>query len=284
MDGNLSNIVCPQCGTSNASNTNFCIKCGTKLGSTTEASTPVQNAEPISNIGSTLGTVSTVSSSFVSQSNLNMFQFFINAIIKPFDNFHNNEEGLKDIKHVGILSGILVGALTLLNLISTIINTVRSKSPLTNQVTWAWEKLSNVQWIKVIGTDLLMYAGILVAIAGLYFLGSLILKKSANFVQLLGATTASFVPYCVFASILSPILGMINGTLGLIVTIIGIVYTLIIVIELMNHLIEIPNPNIRMIFHAICLAIFFTVISIIIKNMIVSSIQSSLGALLFGML
>lgn len=307
MNDNMnSNIVCPQCGMTNASNTKFCIKCGTGLQSdivevpqvaTVEVEqnvTPVTPQETFNNnVASQVNNVQQPIYNNVSTNvqpapavtgKFNFFQYIIGAVLKPFDRFKKDEENLSNFKNVGILSLIVVGFMTIIGLITTMINTVRVTSFWTDEVEWVWENLKEIEYFKVIGQSLLIYAGVLLAISGIYFLASLVIKKEAKFPKLLGATVTAFIPFAIATSILSPLLSLIYSALGIGITIVGFIYTLVILLELMNELIKIENKNTRIYFHLTCLSILIIGGGFIAYKLILGSLSSGLGGLssLFG--
>jgi len=307
MNNNMnSNIVCPQCGMTNASNTKFCIKCGIGLQpdamkvpqvATVEVEqnvTPVAPQETFNNnVTSQFNNVqqpiynnvsTNVQPSPTATGKFNFFQYIIGAVLKPFDRFKKDEENLSSFKNVGVLSLIVVGFMTIIGLITTMINTVRVTSFWTDEVEWVWENLKEIEYFKVIGQSLLIYAGVLLAISGIYFLASLVIKKEAKFPKLLGATVTAFIPFAIATSILSPLLSLIYSPLGICITIVGFIYTLVILLELINELIKIENKNTRIYFHLTCLSILIIGGGFIAYKLILGSLSSGLGVLssLFG--
>lgn len=298
---NNSNITCSRCGTSNMSNTKFCIKCGNSLQNetlnTSVNSNPINlqfntetiqpNVEPqVNPFNQQFGTQANVQPAYtpsgstqVSTGNMNYFKYMLNVILKPFDTFKKEETNLSNFNNPGILVAIIVVSLTILNLISTMISSVRVTSFWTGEVKWVWENLKDIEYFKIIGQNLLMYAGIIFAISGVYFLASLVLKKESKFVKLLSATTTAFIPMAISIAILSPLLSLINTYLGLIITIVGIVYFLVILVELLNDQIVIENKNTRIYFHLVCLSILLIGGGFIAYKLVLGSITSGLGSL-----
>lgn len=280
---NNSNITCSKCGASNMVNTKFCIKCGNPL----QTETIQPNVEPqVNPINQQFGAQNNIqptytpsSSTQVNAESMNYFKYILNAILKPFDSFKKEETNLSNFKNSGILAAIIIGALTILNLISTMIASVRVTSFWTGEVKWVWENLKNIEYFKVIGQNLLMYAGIIFAISGVYFLASLIIKKEAKFVKLLSATITAFLPLAVAMSILSPLLSFINTYLGVIITIVGCVYFIVILLELLNDQIIIENKNTKIYFHLVCLSILLIVGSFIAYKLVLGSLTNGLGFL-----
>lgn len=250
---NNSNIICQNCGTSNMSNTKFCVTCGNQLLSM-PLNQPINNNMPNQQYVVQNNVQQNIPNQ-VKSTGMNYFKYILNVVIKPFDTFKKEESNLSSFKNSGILAGIVIVALTILNLISTMIASVRITSYWTDEVEWVWENLKNIEYFKVIGQDLLTYAGIIFAISGIYFLASLVIKKDAKFVKLLSATVTAFIPLAIAMSILSPLLSLIYSYLGLIIKVIGCVYFIIILLELLNDQIVIENKNTRIYFHLVCLSI-----------------------------
>lgn len=293
LNNNL-NVFCQNCGASNMSNTKFCIGCGNPIQNSTlntgvennQINTQMnnQNIVPQMNlnnqqVGMQNNNVQSMQVATAPVKGMNYFKYMINAILKPFDSFKKEETNLSSFKNAGILAAIIIGLLTILNLISTMINSVRVTSFWSDEVEWVWENLKNVEYFKVIGQNLLMYSGIILAISGIYYLSSLVIKKDAKFVKLLSATITAFIPLAVSMSILSPLLSLINTYVGMVVTIVGFVYFLTILLELLNDQIVIENKNTRIYFHLTCMSILLIGGGFIAYKIVLGSLTSGLGSL-----
>lgn len=256
MNNNL--VKCPNCGAENTAETSFCAGCGSQI--------QKANVNKKTNNNTS--------------SSMNYFKYLIGSLLKPHSEYKKAEKELENIKNSAILSVIVVGAMVIINLITTMVNAVRVTSFWTDEVEWVWENLKEVEYFKVIGQSLLVYAGVLVAIAGVYFLASLVIKKDAKFPKLLGIVATAFFPIMICASILSPILSLIYSPLGMCVSIIGIIYGIAILIELINDVIVIENKDTKIYFHLVCLSILIIGMVLIVYNMFLSSLDS-LGSI-FG--
>ena len=228
MNGNLNNTkVCPNCGITNLANAKFCIKCGANLEVNNNMNSELQNNNfdngTYNNMNNT-NNVNSYNNNQVSSGKLDYVKYLLGSLLKPYDTYKNNESTLGDIKNASILTLIVVGIMTAINLLSTMISAVRHKSFFSGEVTWNWDNLGDVEYFKVIGLDLLVYAGIIAAIAGVYYLGGLVIKKNAKFSNLIGAATTSVVPFATCSLLLSPILSMIYSPLGIATTVVGFVY------------------------------------------------------------
>ena len=92
----------------------------------------------------------------------NYFFIILAVILKPFTAIKEELAKFSDLKNSAILTGIVAIIATLASLIQTMMNAV----VVTNYnilkgttTTWVWDNLKNVEYIKVIGTNLLVYAG-----------------------------------------------------------------------------------------------------------------------------
>ncbi len=212
-----------------------------------------------------------------SEEELNFFEYILRAFVKPFEEFKKTEKNFSDQKNTLILGGIVVAILTALKLIGTIINTVRVTSIL-GGTKWVFENIKNINFIKTIGGSAITYALIILAIAGVYYLASLVIKKETNFFKLMGASITAFIPMAVSTTLLSTLLSMISIKLGVAVVIIGFIYSLLILIELINYLIPIENQNTKIYFHLTCLSLLFLTGAFIGYKMIVGSVTSGIGS------
>lgn len=283
MNGNLNNTkVCPNCGITNLTNAKFCIKCGANLEVNNNMNSELQNNNfdngTYNNMNNT-NNVNSYNNNQVSSGKLDYVKYLLGSLLKPYDTYKNNESTLGDIKNASILTLIVVGIMTAINLFSTMISAVRHKSFFSGEVTWNWDNLGDVEYFKVIGLDLLVYAGIIAAIAGVYYLGSLVIKKNAKFSNLIGAATTSVVPFATCSLLLSPILSMIYSPLGIVATVVGFVYTLVTLIELVNDIVVIDNKNTRIYYHLVCLSTVIIVGGFIAYKVLVNSIFGGLDSL-----
>lgn len=283
MNGNLNNTkVCPNCGITNLANAKFCIKCGANLEVNNNMNSELQNNNfdngTYNNMNNT-NNVNSYNNNQVSSGKLDYVKYLLGSLLKPYDTYKNNESTLGDIKNASILTLIVVGIMTAINLFSTMISAVRHKSFFSGEVTWNWDNLGDVEYFKVIGLDLLVYAGIIAAIAGVYYLGSLVIKKNAKFSNLIGAATTSVVPFATCSLLLSPILSMIYSPLGIATTVVGFVYTLVTLIELVNDIVVIDNKNTRIYYHLVCLSTVIIVGGFIAYKVLVNSIFGGLDSL-----
>lgn len=290
MNDNSNNTkMCPNCGITNLINAKFCIKCGANLevnnvnDMNNNMNNQIQNNDVVNN-----NINQTQNNNFSNNQNNNTNQVggkldyvkcLLGSFLKPFDTYKNNENALSEIKNSSILAAIVVGIMTVLSLLSTMLSAVRYKSYFSGEVTWKWDRLGDVEYFKVIGLGLLVYAGIIAAIAGVYYLATLVIKKETKFSSLVGVAAMSIVPFAICSLLVSPILSMIYSPLGAAATIIGFVYTLVTLIELVNETVIIDNKNTRIYYHLTCLSIVIIVGLFVAYKILVNSVLGGLGDL-----
>lgn len=282
MDNQSLAIKCPNCGNINSGSASVCTKCGNNLKEDVTVDENVNTNEFITNNSSinNSSTSNTNKGNEISEILMTSGKYILGAFLKPFDKFKENEEKFSDIKNAGILSGIIVAVLTIISIISSMFSAVRVTNLWTGKTEWVFENLKHINYFKVFFRSALIYAGIIVAIAGIYYLATLIIKKQTSFPKLLAAATTSFVPVALATSILAPILSLIASSLSICVVVIGFIYTLAILVTLVNYLIPIDNQNIKIYFHSACLSVFFIVGGYIVYNIVLKSVTSTFSSLL----
>lgn len=262
-------MICPRCSTQNIDGSKFCIKCGNNLSDMTIDQTFVtQNQDNLSNSvqmnysqpqqtsysqpqpSQTINYNNSMNKMSVSE----YFFIILAVILKPYTAFKQELHKFDGFKNSAILTLMVSFIATLITLIKTMINAVRVTSYWSKETKWVWENLKNINYTKVIGTNFLLYLGIIVAIACVYYIGSLIAKKQPNFSRLLGISAMAVVPMIVCFVIISPLLSTIYAPLGIGATIVGGVYTVIIIYEIMNNEIKLEG-NAKLYFNLICMSI-----------------------------
>lgn len=221
-------------------------------------------------------------SSNVSTAPLNYLMYIITILIKPFKSFKDEETKLNNTKHSFILALIISGAMTIINLIKTIFSTVRVASYSWTKgytYSWKWDNLKNIKWLEVIGKNFLIYAGIILAIALVFYLGSLIVKKELSFVKSLSIASTAIIPVVIGAMIISPLIGKIWSPLSVVFTVVSGTYSLIILYELMNDKLKL-DEDIKIYFNVVCLGILAVAGYYVYMKLLMSSVTDGLNGLL----
>lgn len=299
---------CPNCGTSNNVGSKFCIRCGQSLeGAPVSTEQPVQSTEtsfqevpsqPINN--TPIQSENNFQTNVAPQQPMNtntapaakvsfMGYFFIilAVILKPFTAFKEELNKFNSFKNSAIMSLIVSGAATLINLITTMLNSVMVKSYDWSsggyKTTWTWENLKEIKYLEVVGKNFLIYLGVIVAIAVVYYIASLIVKKQTNFSRLLGISAIAVAPMLVCSLVLSPLLALIWAELSMPITLIGAIYTIVLVYEGMNNEVLVEG-NAKYYFNLVCLSILGIAAYYLYMKLFMSSISGGLEDImdLFG--
>lgn len=200
------------------------------------------------------------------------------AILKPFTGLKEEINKISNILSAGILALIIAGIATLLTLIKTIITTVRVTSIWNDETSWVWDNISKINFVKAIGLNFLIFAGVIASVAVIYYIASLIIKKETDFPKLLGIAVVSTLPMLVCYTLISPILGMIWGLLGLCTIVVGVVYTIILIYELMSEELSLKD-NTKFYLNLVCLGIITSIIYFMIMYLLIANVTTGLNSI-----
>ena len=270
---------CPNCGTSNNVGSKFCIRCGQSLeGAQVSTEQPIQSSETLSqevssqpinntpiqnenNFQTNVAPQQPMNSNAAPAAKVSFMGYFfiiLAVILKPFTAFKEELNKFNSFKNSAIMSLIVSGVGTLINLITTMLNSVMVKSYDWSsggyKTTWTWENLKEIKYLEVVGKNFLIYLGVIVAIAVVYYIASLIVKKQTNFSRLLGISAIAVAPMLVCSLVLSPLLALIWAELAMPITLIGAIYTIVLVYEGMNNEVLVEG-NAKYYFNLVCLSI-----------------------------
>ena len=151
----------------------------------------------------------------------------------------------------------MVAVMLVSNVVQTVLSTVRvTEYSWTDGyvTTWKWEKLGEINWLETIGKNFLIYAGIILIIAVLFYIVSLIFKKNLNFIKILSISASAVIPAVLGVMVLSPILGAIWEPLSIIFSILGLVYSVIVLYELINSNLDLDS-DMKIYFNLLCFGI-----------------------------
>ena len=299
---------CPNCGAENASNSSFCIKCGTKL-INDQVNNPslssnliqndgisvpnenynqgivYQNIKQAENIQVNTNSMNNGSTSVKTGNELNYFSYIIDILLKPIKTFKNEEKKF-DTKTSLIFSGIVAVMLMIINLIKNIFSVILVKkfdyNTLKTKTSIEFSNLKNLEWFDLIVKRLLLFAAIIAVIALVYYLAGLVIKKEANYTKNLSIVSSALIPYALIGMIAAPLLSNIYEELYLIVLVIATIYSISIFITLINYSMKLENNDQAIYFHVICLSIliisgYYLYTKVLLTSFLESKISSSLN-------
>lgn len=213
-------------------------------------------------------------SSYASEGTLNFMMFIIAILIKPFTSFKEEENKLENFKNSAILSLIMVGIMTVIKLLSSMLSVVRVADYAWGKgmtYSWKFENLKNLNYLNVIGKNALIYACIIFIIGLLFFLAGLVIKRDLSFPKSLAISAVSIIPAVLGIMILSPLLSLIYAPLGIIISVIGVIYTVIILYELTSDEYMLEENN-KIYFYLICFSIIGVIAYFAFTKLFASSI------------
>lgn len=266
-------MICPNCGMDNIQGSSFCVKCGNKLNTENVNNNFQQQVQEVNNVqannqvGDPFVQNTMQQNNYVNNVNvvtntnkaMNFFMYILMILIKPFKTFKEEEEKLTDTKNSLILSGIVVGLMLVINLIKSMITTVFTKkmdyTTFKLKTVIDFSNLKNLDWLDLLGKHLLIYAGIILAIAVVYYLASLVFKKNGNFIKLLSISATSLIPFTLVGMFASFVLGKIWSPLYMVCVIVSLIYSVLILVSLINKQFEFENDDTKIYFHLICLGV-----------------------------
>ena len=298
-------MICPNCGAKNIDGYSFCIKCGENLKDIQppepEDEAPVQNEqnidfqesayddqpqnnyqEPVFDDKPKNNYQHSARPIDASTAPLNYLMYIIAIILKPLKSFRDEEKKLMNTKTSIIFTLIVTGVMTIINLVKTIFTTVHVASYSWSEgynYSWEWGNIKNIKWLEVIFKNYIIYACIIFAIALVFYLGSLIIKKQLSFIKTLSITTTSIIPAVIGAMALSPLAGAIWSPLGVVFMVTGMVYSMIILYELMNKELKLEGDT-KIYFNLVCLGIIAVAGYYVYMKLFMSSVTSGIDDLM----
>lgn len=220
----------------------------------------------------------------VDNTSLNYFMYIIAVFLKPIKSFKEEENKFINPKTSIIFSTVVAILITLINLVKTMISTVFVKSfdykTFKMKTSFDFSRLKDLDYVSLIGKNLLIYAGIILAIALVYYLATLIIKKESNFFKLLATSATSVIPFVLLTMVVSPLLGKVWSPLSIVSIVVGAVYTLLIFITLINKDISFSSGDSRVYFNLACLTILGTAGYYVYMKLMLSGIGNTLNGLL----
>lgn len=277
-------MICPNCGKENTEGSIFCVKCGINLKETTTQN-EIKTTEP-NQKKEQLNTQSTNQQRIeeVKKTAVHYFKYAKDVLLNPYKTFKEKETELTETKNALIFSGILAVVMMLITLLTAMITSIfvkeLSAKTLKLHTVVKFSNLGDLNYLVLIGRNLLIYAGIIAAIAGVYYIVSLIFKKESKFTKLLSISATSIIPFIALGMILSPILSLIWTPLSIIAKVGGLVYSILIFMSLIKEELSFETKDLEIKFHLICLTILGTIGYYLYIKLFMVTVNSGLNDLL----
>lgn len=290
-------MKCPNCGKDVKEGAKFCVSCGTSLVEEkskkveTEQSDNSQKVEEVkekvsAKVKEVKETAKKAADSDFMKVVLSSLMFLVNILLKPIKTLKSKIEYYSDPKNGFILAGVVALVTMIVRVVVDFVMALIQKQCQTSlfgsgSCLTIGEKLKAIPWMDITLKHLLIILITMFAIAGIYYIASLIAKKSVNFMRLLTITAISLVPACAATYLLCPIFGWINVHFGVIVGIVGMIYSLVIFFSAIKDEFKFDNADKAVYFHLICASVILIIVYFVGYNMTVSTINNSLGSLNF---
>ncbi len=288
-------MKCPKCGKEIKEGSKFCVGCGTALTEKKEETAKVENTESNQKVEAVKEKVSTkmnevkesakkAADSDFMKTILASLMFLVNILLKPIKTLKEKIKYYSEPKNGFILAGVVALATMIVRVVVSFVMALIQKQCTTSifgkgSCLSFGEKLKAIDWMGITLKHLLIILISMFAVAGIYYVASLIAKKTANFMRLLTITAVSFVPACVAMYLLTPIFGWINVHFGVIVTIVGFVYSLVIFFSAIKDEFKFDNADKAVYFNLICVSIILIIVYFIGVNVTASAINDSMGSI-----
>ena len=217
---------------------------------------------------------------------VNFFKYILNALYKPISTFKENSKKFNSPKNSVIFSSIILGIAMVLNVIVELIRHASAGSKTSAVVkSLGINANAGMDWFGETIKFLLIYAVVVYAIAGIFTLASLIVKKKVNYMKVVAIISTALIPYIAANFIVGPILGIIFSLLGMICTIVGLLYTIVIFTDLITTEMEVTGNkkvHLLVICYSITIILFVILFIATAANALQSSGLGSLGKFNFG--
>lgn len=259
-------MICKECNSENKENAKFCANCGKDLKEKEVSKTSVKKEEKVD---------TSKQNDFVKLLKEKFVELKDN-LIKPLDSMKN--KSVDDIKSVAITGVIISLVMMLVHLISSMISSchVMKYDWLKGQTySWSLDGLKNVNYFDATIKSFVIYALVMLVIAAVFYVGSLIIKKSLKFSRVLSIVFVSIIPVVLGCMIVSPILGLIYIHLGTIAFVLSFIYSISIFTTLLNEEIKLDG-TLKLYYNTVCYSVLILVAYFIAVNSITTFI-SSLG-------
>ena len=205
----------------------------------------------------------------------NYVKYLIAVLLRPKQAYKDEENNLNEPKNSIILALIISVVMTVLGFIQTIISTVRvAQYDFADggySYTWQFDNLKNIKFIQLIGKNFFIDFCIILAIAGAFYLGSLVIKKQISFIKNISLTATAMVPVVVGAMFLAPIVSLIWSPLSFIFVVLGGIYSFLIFYELMNDYLQLEGDK-KIWFNSACISVLLIVVYYFLIKTLISSI------------
>ena len=205
---------------------------------------------------------------------MNCLTFILAVALKPINALKSKIKDYSDFKSTGVLVLFVALAKMIINLLGTMITTVFVKQ--TNffsgetKLVVSFENLKDLKYFDLIVKNLFWSIVVIAAVAGVYYIVSMIMKKETNYFKLAAITAVAFVPVYA-AGFVSIIVAYIYAPLSAFIIFAACIYSFLIFIHAIDNEVEFKDADFKVFFHTICLTVIFIVTYYVLSNSVGST-------------
>lgn len=202
---------------------------------------------------------------------MNCITFILAVALKPVNAFKSKVKDYSDFKSAGILVLFVSLAKMVINLLGTMISTVfvKQKNFFSGETKFTvdFENLKDLNYFDLIIKNVFWSIVIIAAVAGVYYIVSMIMKKSVNYFRVASITAVSFAPVFV-ATFAGTIIAYIYAPLSVFLIFASFIYSLLIFIHAIDAEVDFKDADYKVYFHAICITAMFIIAYYIFSSML----------------
>lgn len=202
---------------------------------------------------------------------MNCITFILAVALKPVNAFKSKVKDYSDVKNAGILVLFVALAKMVINLLGTMVSTifVKQRNFFSGETKFkvSFEGLKDLNYFDLIVKNVFWTIVIIAAVAGIYYIVAMIMKKSVNYFRLASIAAVSFVPVFV-ATFVGIIVAYIYAPLSAFLIFASFIYSFLIFIHAIDAEAEFKDADYKIYFHAICMTVMFIIVYYIFSNMI----------------
>lgn len=198
--------------------------------------------------------------------------------LKPITALKNKIKDYSDFKSAGILVLFVALAEMIINLLGSMISVIFVKKVnfFSGETKFevSFEGLKSLNYFDLIVKYTIGTLIIVAAVAGIYYIVAMIMKKNVNFFKVAAITAVSFVPVCA-ASFVGIIIAYIYAPLAAFLVVAAFIYSFLIFINAIDGEVDFKDVDFKVYFHTICLTVMFIIAYYVASNYIASMFGSA---------
>ena len=202
---------------------------------------------------------------------MNCITFILAVALKPVNAMKSKIKDYSDFKSAGILVLFVSLAKMIINLLGTMISVifVKQRNFFSGETKFevSFESLKDLNYFDLIVKNVFWSIVVIAAVAGIYYIVAMIMKKNVNYFKMVAITSVSFVPVFV-AGFVGIIVAYIYAPLSVFLIFASFIYSFLIFINAIDSEVEFKDADYKVYFHAICLTVIFIVAYYVLSNMI----------------